>query len=451
MTTGRVLNATCVVVMGPKAVGKSWVADVLERRFDIRHLDSDALILELIANGAVADPARGWLRQVEAAVADLLLDCPSVSVEATGAWDSDWLLIGHLRDRGVTVVTVWVSARLEQSLARLETRGTRKVPTSTETARWYYESATRRAGGYPFDLIVDTSQDQDEEALVEAWRAAAAHRISAHPTEFADLNAVLRELTHGAITVLGDNLVGAYLQGSFALGDADQYSDVDFLIPTRAPITPGQEAALRALHASFPARAIGWAKHLEGSYPPADELRTLAAVGRPWLYVDNGASQMEWSTHCNSAVTRWILREHGVILTGPEPKTLVDPVSAADLRAQVHHDAKRFIPLLAGWADLDNAWTQPYVVATFCRFLHTLDTGLVSSKREAMTWARHTLDPQWSDLIQQALDDRPDPWERAHQPARADSVEPTRQFALYATDLAAASPDPEPQDLPRTD
>jgi shikimate kinase len=451
MTTCRVPNATCVVVMGPKAVGKSWVADVLERRFDIRHLDSDALILDLIAAGHVADPARGWLTQVEAALADRLLDCPAVSVEATGAWDSDWLLIGHLRDRGVTVITVWVSARLEQSLARLEERRTRKIPTSPDKARWYYESATRRAAGYPFDLVVDTSRDRDEEALVEAWRSAAANRIRANPTEFADLNAVLRELIHGAITVLDDNLVGAYLQGSFALGDADQHSDVDFLIATRDPISPGQEAALRALHASFPARPVGWAHHLEGSYPPVDELRTVAAVGKAWLYVDNGASQMEWSTHCNSAVVRWILREHGLVLTGPEPRTLLDPVSAADLRLQAHADAQRFMPMLASWADLDNAWTQPYVVATFCRFLHTLDTGRVTSKRVAMTWARDALDPQWSGLIQQALDDRPDPWERVDQSARPGSVERTRQFASYAEALAAHWPRESAQDPPRTD
>ena len=57
----------------------------------------------------------------------------------------------------------------------------------------------------------------------------------------------------------------------------------------------------------------------------------------------------------------------------------------------------------------------------------------------------------WSELIQHALDDRPDPWERVDQPARAGSVELTRQFASYATALVASWPVPGPQDLPRTD
>ena len=206
------------------------------------------------------------------------------------------------------------------------------------------------------------------------------------------------------------------------------------------------------MHASFPARAIGWAHHLEGSYPPVDELRTVAAVGRPWLYVDNGASQMEWSTHCNSAVVRWIAA--GARPRPHRPRT-EDPPRPGERgrppRSRSHADAQRFMPMLASWADLDNAWTQPYVVATFCRFLHTLDTGRVTSKRVAMTWARDALDPQWSGLIQQAFDDRPDPWERVDQPARPGSVERTRQFASYAEALAAHWPRESAQDPPRTD
>lgn len=267
--------------------------------------------------------------------------------------------------------------------------------------------------------------------LAEPMSAAADDQ----PTRFADLNAVLRELTERAAGILGDNFVGAYLQGSFAVGDGDQYSDVDFLIPIRQPVTPEQERELRAMHAEFPHRAVTWAQHLEGSYPPATELRTLAAVGRNWLYVDNGASEMEWSTHCNTAVVRWSLRERGVVLAGPDPITLVDPVTADDLRAQVREDARRLMPLLPTWTTLDSAWTQPYVVATFCRFLHTLHCGQVTSKRAALLWARDSLDPQWSTLIQQALDDRPDPWTRVHRPARPNTVAPTLRFATYAEHL----------------
>jgi hypothetical protein len=59
------------------------------------------------------------------------------------------------------------------------------------------------------------------------------------PTQFPELNELLRELSDHAAGILGGNFVGAYLQGSFAVGDADLQSDCDFLIPFHGPIHPG--------------------------------------------------------------------------------------------------------------------------------------------------------------------------------------------------------------------
>ena len=263
--------------------------------------------------------------------------------------------------------------------------------------------------------------------------------MSERPTEFPDLNGVLEELTVRAAEALGANFIGAYLVGSFALGDADEYSDVDFLIPTKDTITSTQEARLRAMHAGFPERDVGWARHLEGSYPPREELRTLTALGKAWLYVDNGATEMERSTHCNKAHVRWALRERGIVLAGPDPRTLVDPVTARDLRMGALEDAAIYHEWLQESPDdLEDAWAQPYVVVTFCRILNTLDSGHITSKREALLWGLANLDPEWADLIQLALDDRPDPWERVGRPARPGAVEQTRRFVEYATALASS-------------
>ena len=50
------------------------------------------------------------------------------------------------------------------------------------------------------------------------------------PTRFSDLNQLLTDLTTSVRLRLGDNFVGVYLQGSFAVGDADEDSDVDFMV-----------------------------------------------------------------------------------------------------------------------------------------------------------------------------------------------------------------------------
>src|SRR5207249_10528999 len=47
---------------------------------------------------------------------------------------------------------------------------------------------------------------------------------------------------------LGETFVGAYLQGSFAVGDFDQHSDVDFIVAVRDELTERQVADLQIVH-----------------------------------------------------------------------------------------------------------------------------------------------------------------------------------------------------------
>lgn len=261
--------------------------------------------------------------------------------------------------------------------------------------------------------------------------------MNPNPTPFRELNTVLQELTERAAEILADNFVGAYLQGSFAVGDADIRSDCDFLIPVHRRIAASQETGLRALHDELPTRPGHWTGHLEGSYPLEAELRTLDALGANWLYIDHGWREMQWSTHCNSEVVRWSLRECGVAIAGPDPKTLVDEVSAEVLRARMRGYAEEFLPGLLTWITLDIAWAQRYAVTTFCRILHTLDSGQVTSKRSALLWAGDNLDPEWTGLIAQTSADRPlgyDP----DQPPRPGSVDRTLAFAEYAKDRASS-------------
>ena len=204
------------------------------------------------------------------------------------------------------------------------------------------------------------------------------------PTEFPELNHLLAELTERVDRVLGDDRVGVYLQGSFAVGDADLASDCDFLVPIRRQATAEQEQGLRALHDELPTRDGFWNRHLEGSYPVASELRTLDGLGREWLYIDHGWREMQWATHCNNVVSRWSLRERGVVLAGPDPTTLVDPVPPEQMRAYARASAATFWSDFHSWMTLDIGWGQRYAVTTYCRFLATLDTAEVLSKRAAL-------------------------------------------------------------------
>lgn len=87
-------------------------------------------------------------------------------------------------------------------------------------------------------------------AVVPASRAGAA----SSPTVFPELNELLAELVARVEAILGDNLVGAYVVGSFALGGGDLQSDCDFLVVTRRQVTAEQERELRGFHDEIPTR-----------------------------------------------------------------------------------------------------------------------------------------------------------------------------------------------------
>ena len=252
-------------------------------------------------------------------------------------------------------------------------------------------------------------------------------------TPFPELDELLADLVASARSILGDDFVGAYVTGSFALGAGDAHSDCDFQIVIREPLTPQQEHLLCVLHDEIPTRPGYWARNLEGSYALQSDLESLDALNREWLFVDRGHRDMEWSTHCNREEHRWTLRERGLTLVGPEPRTFVSAVPPDLLRARMREYIEPFIPELLEWTTFDIVWAQCYAVSSLCRMLYTLHTGEITSKPAALEWAKDALDPEWRGLIAQVIEDRPLPW---NDPPRPGAVDQTLAFAEYAKALA---------------
>jgi hypothetical protein len=258
------------------------------------------------------------------------------------------------------------------------------------------------------------------------------------PTPYPTLNAVLEDLVRGARSALTESFVGVYLQGSFAVGDADEHSDVDFLIATARELSDAQVQALESMHQRiYDTAAAEWARHLEGSYVPLHVLRRHVPPGVLLPYLDNGSRVIERSDHDDTLVVRWVVREHGVVLSGPDPKALVDPVPPDELRRELRRKIEGWgTAILCGPAYVKTRWGQPYVVLSFCRMLQTLETGRVESKRAGALWALRSLERQWSGLIEGAWNERPDPWVKVHQAAHEQDVESTIAFVRYAIDLS---------------
>ena len=109
----------------------------------------------------------------------------------------------------------------------------------------------------------------------------------------------------------------------------------------RDELAEADVSALNALHARLFALDNHWAQHLEGSYFPPALLRDPDVNGRPLWFLDHGSRSLVRSNHCNTLVVRWVLREHGIALYGPEASTLIDPFTVDALRQEIAADMRR--------------------------------------------------------------------------------------------------------------
>jgi hypothetical protein len=230
--------------------------------------------------------------------------------------------------------------------------------------------------------------------------------LTAAPTSYSDVNEILDVLLIKASAILGPQMVGMYLYGSLSSGDFDpKSSDIDFVAVTETFIEPGVISALEKMHSEIWVSGSKWAAKLEGSYVPKSLIRRHNPAGPPCPSVNEGKffiSQLgsDW------IIQRHVIREYGVILNGPDPKTLIDPVSAAEIRQAVHGVLDEWwFPMLAdpSWLKEHGSEYHAYTVISMCRALHALKHGTIVSKPVAAKWARQEFGTQWSALIEKAL------------------------------------------------
>lgn len=229
-----------------------------------------------------------------------------------------------------------------------------------------------------------------------------------HPTPYDDVNALLRALHEGVARTLGARFVGMYLYGSLTLDNFTAGSDVDVIVATDGDLSEGTLAALRAMHDRLYSSGMRWVDQLEVVYVPVVALRRHDPEHADFPHLDRGpGEQLRLVTHATDwVVQRALLCERGITVDGPPPVTLIDPISADDVRrAQVDLMRVWWAPMARNAAEANHLRPreyQTYAVLTMCRMLYTLRTGTITSKSAAATWALGVLDHSWARLIEQA-------------------------------------------------
>lgn len=230
-------------------------------------------------------------------------------------------------------------------------------------------------------------------------------RQSVALTDYPEINSVLQELLLGARGILDNHFVGMYLDGSLAIGDFEpDKSDLDFVVVTDSDVSSDTFGDLKATHDRIAIGASKWARELEGSYISQ---RALRRDHRPAAhpYIDRGSVLVMVQPESGYwVIHRHMLREHGVVLAGPLPQTLIDPVQPEELREAVRGILREWwMPMLIDGPLLQNSFYRCYAVLTMSRMLYTIRHGTIVTKPIAARWAQGALDTRWTPLIQHAL------------------------------------------------
>jgi hypothetical protein len=246
-----------------------------------------------------------------------------------------------------------------------------------------------------------------------------------NPTPYPEVNALLRRALEETQAILGSDFTGFYLYGSLAAGGFDPVkSDIDFLTVTEADLDLSTVLALGRMHARLAASGLPLATALDGSYIPKAALRRYDPANARHPHLESGGVLAVEQHGPDWVIHRHMARENGLALAGPDLRQMIDPISAADLRAAARATLKEWwAPMIANPARLREPDYRAYAILTMARVLYTLEHGTVVSKPVAARWAQSTLARPWSALIKEART-----WPHDPQPG---SVSEAQDFIRY--------------------
>ena len=224
-------------------------------------------------------------------------------------------------------------------------------------------------------------------------------------TPYEDVNQILNLLLENVQEGLGEQFVGMYLYGSLSSGDFNpESSDLDFCVVTQDHLPEETIANLETMHKRIWSSPSKWAAKLEGAYLPKSHIRrhTLSGPACPVVneskfYVDTPGS--DW------IIQRHVIREKGIVLAGPDPKTLIDFVSPEDIRGAVLGVLRKWwFPMLENpvWLVEHGSEYHTFAIISMCRALHAVEHGTIVSKPVAAAWAKSQM-PDQAQWIETAL------------------------------------------------
>lgn len=256
-------------------------------------------------------------------------------------------------------------------------------------------------------------------------------KYSVEPKHYSEVDDLVHLLLAKHKEVLGEKLVGMYIFGSLVTGDFDyETSDIDTVITTSSDINEKELENLKKMHQEIAAKNKQWAGRIEVGYISQDNLRrydpeykqALISPGEPLHFrtVDS-----DW------IINRYMLREKGIAVYGPQPDTVIEPISKEELKQAVKDLTQIWNEWITHIEVMRPRKYQAYSILTMCRHLYAFRNVDIVSKREATEWVKREL-PEWASLIDNAVKWRAD-WRNENVDHEA-ALPETMEFLHFVID-----------------
>ena len=196
--------------------------------------------------------------------------------------------------------------------------------------------------------------------------------------------------------LLGSDLIGLYLGGSFATGDfVPGVSDYDLLAVCARDLSDAHVGRLRTYHATL-AVAEPESLRLEGDYAPRASLVAEGTTEPAWWFRDGALQQPEFMLSADNIAN---MRADGIALYGPPPRELLPVVTPDDVRAAVRN-------MLAEAPDASSERAAAHEILGVARSLAALETGTPTSNLAGLRWALTHMERRWQDVVRRAAEVR---------------------------------------------
>ncbi|ASQ45168.1 aminoglycoside adenylyltransferase family protein [Legionella clemsonensis] len=219
-----------------------------------------------------------------------------------------------------------------------------------------------------------------------------------------DVKQQLNECLDVLTKVLGADLLGVYLYGSFLVGGLQKYSDIDLFVVTN-----------RAMNTKEKRELISHLLQISGIYmkstkPPLEVTLVEKRAINPWHYPPlfdfqygdwlrqsfEKGNVAPWQSRempdLALIITQVLLKSH--TLFGSKPEQLLAPVPYRDFIKAMLHDLERLS------ADLEHDTRN--VLLTYARIWSTLVTNEIRSKPAAADWVVQRLPKRYQPVINRA-------------------------------------------------